>query len=87
LVLPLPQKQSVQLFSRLLSVNRITEGIPSTSAPPWRNCNHHQQTFVGARNPVDDAAAALGAVAPDDADSDADCSSCGVDWSAMSSRN
>ena len=60
----------------------MTEGIPSTSALPCRSCN---QTFGGAHSPVD---AALGAVAPDDADSDADCSSgAGVDWSAMSSRN
>ena len=64
----------------------MTEGIPSTSALPCHNCNRHQ-TFGGARSSVD-AAAALGAVAPDDADSDADCSSgAGVDWSAMSSRN
>ena len=65
----------------------MTEGIPSTSALPCHNCNRHQ-TFGGARSSVDAAAAAaLGAVAaPDDADSDADCSS-GVDWSGMSSRN
>ena len=63
--------------------NRITKGIPSTSALPCRSCN---QTFGGAHSPVG-AAAAAGFVAPDDADSDADCSSVGVDWSAMSSRN
>ena len=65
----------------------MTEAIPSISS--LLLCCNCTQPFGGAaRNPVDAAAAAaLGFVAPDDADSGADCSSGCVDWSGMSSRN
>ena len=63
----------------------MTEAIPSIFAP-LLCCNCTQPFGGGARNPVD-AAAALEAVAPDDADCGADCSSGCVDWSGMSSRN
>ena len=65
----------------------MTEAIPSISAP-LLCCNCTQPLGdVAVRNPVDAAAAALVFVAPDDADSGADCSSGCVDWSGMSSRN